>query len=430
MKAFKSIVLFLFLSICPLCISAQSSSMVIDDDCLVKFNGNYYRLTSHLDIPEGKFIQKYLSKLLFDEIDHDVKEAYDIFLKNWPREDADNKKAIRGSINISIVKEYELPGRFACYHVTAFWKGSARLDGLLPTPEVEKIKAQYFLLIGGIDKGIIVDTQNHRIAGVNQIFVPSVAVGLKNMFGIDMSLYAEDRCVQIYSSQNDGRIIFNETTEKNFTDYFKQLVGWGQQTNCDSPRFFRGEAGLLKYFRDNNYYLVSNEKAADTALISMIINEDGTHTQPKVVTSTKELSGDRLLELCEKMPKWMPAYQDGKPITKEAFFTIRFPSAVYDVVEQMPSYPGGMGALMQFLSSNIKYPEEAEENGIQGRVVCTFVVEKDGSITDVKVTKPVDPSLDREAVRVIALMPNWNPGMQFGEPVRVKYTLPVTFRLE
>jgi protein TonB len=103
---------------------------------------------------------------------------------------------------------------------------------------------------------------------------------------------------------------------------------------------------------------------------------------------------------------------------------------VFDVVEQMPSFPGGPSALMQYLSSNIKYPVVAEENGVQGRVVCTFVVEKDGSITDVRVVKSVDPSLDKEAVRVVKSMPKWIPGKQNGSAVRVKYTVPVTFRLQ
>jgi protein TonB len=103
---------------------------------------------------------------------------------------------------------------------------------------------------------------------------------------------------------------------------------------------------------------------------------------------------------------------------------------VFDVVEQMPSYPGGMGALMQYLSSHIKYPVIAEENGIQGRVICTFVVERDGSITDVRIAKSVDPSLDKEAMRVVSKMPRWIPGKQNGSAVRVKYTLPVTFRLQ
>jgi protein TonB len=103
---------------------------------------------------------------------------------------------------------------------------------------------------------------------------------------------------------------------------------------------------------------------------------------------------------------------------------------VFDVVEQMPAFPGGNGALMSYLSKNIKYPVVAEENGIQGRVIVTFVVEKDGSITDVRVAKSVDPSLDREAQRVVNSMPHWIPGKQNGSAVRVKYTVPVTFRLQ
>ena len=103
---------------------------------------------------------------------------------------------------------------------------------------------------------------------------------------------------------------------------------------------------------------------------------------------------------------------------------------VFDVVEQMPSFPGGQAALMSWLSSNIKYPVVAEENGVQGRVVCNFVVERDGSITDVKVVRGVDPSLDKEAIRVLKAMPHWIPGKQNGSAVRVKYTVPVTFKLQ
>jgi protein TonB len=102
---------------------------------------------------------------------------------------------------------------------------------------------------------------------------------------------------------------------------------------------------------------------------------------------------------------------------------------VFDVVEQMPSFPGGQGALMNYLNSNIKYPVIAEENGIQGRVVVQFVVGKDGSISNVHVVKSVDPSLDKEAVRVVKNMPRWIPGKQNGQSVTVRYTLPVTFRL-
>ena len=103
---------------------------------------------------------------------------------------------------------------------------------------------------------------------------------------------------------------------------------------------------------------------------------------------------------------------------------------VFDVVEQMPSFPGGPSALMAYLSSHVKYPAVAEENGIQGRVTVQFVVEKDGSVTDVKTMKSVDPSLDREAERVVRSMPKWIHGKQNGSAVRVKYFVPVVFRLQ
>ena len=103
---------------------------------------------------------------------------------------------------------------------------------------------------------------------------------------------------------------------------------------------------------------------------------------------------------------------------------------VFDVVEQQPQYPGGMGALNQWLGSNIKYTVMAAENGIEGRVVVQFVVERDGSVSGVHVVRGVDPSLDKEATRVVSAMPKWIPGKQNGSAVRVKYTVPVTFRLQ
>ncbi|HZJ80990.1 MAG TPA: energy transducer TonB [Dysgonamonadaceae bacterium] len=114
-----------------------------------------------------------------------------------------------------------------------------------------------------------------------------------------------------------------------------------------------------------------------------------------------------------------------KPVVEE-----EVEDEIFVVVEQQPEFPGGMSALMKFLGDNIKYPVIAQENGIQGRVITNFVVERDGSISDVQVVRGQDPSLDREAVRVIQTMPKWKPGQQRGKPVRVRFTLPVVFRLQ
>lgn len=102
---------------------------------------------------------------------------------------------------------------------------------------------------------------------------------------------------------------------------------------------------------------------------------------------------------------------------------------VYDVVEQMPSFPGGISGLSTYLNQNTRYPAVAQENCVQGRVVVSFVVGKDGHISDVTVLRSVDPSLDKEAIRVVRNMPRWTPGKQGGEPVRVRYNVPVSFRL-
>ena len=101
---------------------------------------------------------------------------------------------------------------------------------------------------------------------------------------------------------------------------------------------------------------------------------------------------------------------------------------VFEIVEQNPMFPGGNEALMKWLSKNLKYPASAQENGIQGRVLVQFVVNKDGSIVEPKVLRSVDPALDKEALRVVSTMPKWQPGKQRGKTVRVRFTLPVTFR--
>ena len=122
----------------------------------------------------------------------------------------------------------------------------------------------------------------------------------------------------------------------------------------------------------------------------------------------------------EVKPVEMPNGMKVKKAEKEAF----------DVVEQMPQFPGGPSALMQFLSQNVKYPAEAHKAGVEGRVIATFIVEKDGSISEARIARSVHPSLDAEALRVIGSMPNWMPGKHNGEAVRVKYTVPITFKLQ
>lgn len=146
-------------------------------------------------------------------------------------------------------------------------------------------------------------------------------------------------------------------------------------------------------------------------------NNDG-HTSPSQASSRPNKTtqnGQNKPEPVKSEPLYKP-----QPVNS---------NSVYDVVEQMPSFPGGISGLRTYLNQNIRYPAEAQENCVQGRVVVSFVVGKDGHISDVTVLRSVDPSLDKEAIRVVRNMPRWTPGKQGGEPVRVRYTIPVSFRL-
>lgn len=105
------------------------------------------------------------------------------------------------------------------------------------------------------------------------------------------------------------------------------------------------------------------------------------------------------------------------------------PEEVFMVVEEMPQFPGSEKALMEFIYQNVRYPERAKENSIQGRVIVKFAVMADGKVSRISVLKGVDPDIDNEAIRVISLLPEWKPGLQGGKPVNVWYNVPVTFTL-
>ena len=143
---------------------------------------------------------------------------------------------------------------------------------------------------------------------------------------------------------------------------------------------------------------------------------DGNLTIKMLTTNTLELDLDGETLLFKRVPE---ANQSDNGDTN-----------VYEEVDEMPGFPGGTNGLMQFIATNLKYPLVCEENGIQGKVVVEFIVEKDGSVSNVKVVKSVNPALDKEAMRIAKSMPKWTPGRLNGELVRVKYTMPVSFRLQ
>ncbi len=216
-----------------------------------------------------------------------------------------------------------------------------------------------------------------------------------------------------------------------------------------------GMSGLMQFLSKNIRYPVNAQKNGTQGRVTVqfVVNADGVDT---------ELDGEAV-RVISTMPNWKPGMQKGKAVRVKYTVPVMFrlsddgqkeeykPIAkidetvvvgygskqvpaeedpVFEVVENMPEFPGGMGGLMQYLSKNIKYPVEAQKAGIQGRVIMQVIIDKNGNVTNPKVTQPVDPLLDTEAIRVTASMPKWKPGTQRGMPVNVKYTFPIVFRLQ
>ena len=228
-----------------------------------------------------------------------------------------------------------------------------------------------------------------------------------------------------------------------------------------------GMSALMEYLSKNIKYPEAAMKKGTQgrATVQFVVEKDGSITNVKILRGIDPELDKEAIRVISAMPKWKPGMQKGKPVRVKYTVPVMFrlnddavpkedykpiekvdemvvvgyapkeespvnEDVVFEVVEEMPSFPGGDAALFKFLNENVKYPVIAQENGVQGRVICQFVVNRDGSIVDVEVVRSVDASLDKEAIRVIKSMPKWSPGQQRGKPVRVKFTVPVMFRLQ
>ncbi len=146
------------------------------------------------------------------------------------------------------------------------------------------------------------------------------------------------------------------------------------------------------------------------------IVDDEVEIEDELEIEDTEVTDDMIIDVA-------PVVQTSKEVEEED-------TQVFFIVEEMPEFPGGELALRQFIANSVKYPVIAQENGIQGRVYVTFVVDADGSISEPRIARGVDPSLDKEALRVVSMLPKWKPGKQRGKPVRVSYTVPINFQLQ
>lgn len=150
--------------------------------------------------------------------------------------------------------------------------------------------------------------------------------------------------------------------------------------------------------------------------------------QIQVVEDNVEVANVEIASVDDAFDKLQNTFTPPAPVQRSQE-EVAEDTQIFEFLEEMPEFPGGQAAMMKWLSENVKYPAIATENNIQGRVMVSFVVERDGSISNVKVVRGVDPSLDKEAVRLINDMPKWKPGMQTGKPVRARFNIPVTFKL-
>ena len=226
-----------------------------------------------------------------------------------------------------------------------------------------------------------------------------------------------------------------------------------------------GMSGLMQFLSKNIQYPINAQKnhTQGRVTVQFVVNKDGSISEPKIIRGVDPDLDGEAIRVISLMPKWKPGMQKGQPVRVRYTVPVMFrlsddgqkeeykpipkidetvvvgyaskqapaeEDPVFEVVENMPEFAGGMGGLMQYLSKNIKYPVEAQKAGIQGRVIMQVIIDKNGNVTNPKVTQPVDPLLDTEAIRVTASMPKWKPGTQRGMPVNVKYTFPIVFRLQ
>lgn len=232
-----------------------------------------------------------------------------------------------------------------------------------------------------------------------------------------------------------------------------------------------GMPGLMKYLGKNVKYPIEAHanNIEGRVVVHFIVNKDGSISNVGLTRSVDPLLDKEAIRVISSMPKWKPGMQRGKAIrvkyTVPVMFRLQGPKnaepyqavvgtakdgnleevvavakattpisrtegKVYEKVENMPEFPGGVQGLMQYISSNLKYPAAAQKAGIQGKVIVSMIVDKEGNITDPKIIKGITPLLDAEAIRIISDMPQWKPGTDKGEKVNVQYTIPLVFKLQ
>ena len=257
--------------------------------------------------------------------------------------------------------------------------------------------------------------------------------------------------VEPFTLDADNFRLSIQTTEDNPVQIIRNNNDSIYQIVDEMPQYPGGEAAMMKFVSENVKYPqeAKDKDIAGRVFVSFVVEKDGSVSTVKVMRGIGGGCDEEAVRVISGMPKWKPGIKDGKPVRVSYMMPLVFKLTegqpaksdasqsdmkpdqddVYQTVEEMPEFPGGIEGLMDYVSKNVKYPESAKEKNLQGRVMIKFVIEKDGSVSNVEVFRGWNNELDDEAVRVVKAMPKWKPGKQDGKVVRVSFMLPINFVL-
>lgn len=293
--------------------------------------------------------------------------------------------------------------------------------------------------------GILVDETGQPLIGASVVVKGGkerTITDRKGAFSLEVPANAILRCS--YQGRESQEVLAADMTNNTHLSLSSKSREMNEQVFTvveKMPSFPGGDAELLKYIATNIKYPKESQDNGEQGRVicSFIVGRDGSVNNPEVLRGVTPLLNEEAVRVINTMPRWNPGMQRGKAVAVKYTvpITFRLKSLVEEtkeetltVVDVMPQYPGGDRELLKFIAQSIKYPTDAQEAGVQGRVICSFVVDKKGNIVEPKIIRGIDPSLDAEALRVIGMMPRWTPGRQDGKAVRVLYTVPITFRLQ
>ena len=293
--------------------------------------------------------------------------------------------------------------------------------------------------------GILVDETGQPLIGASVVVKggkEGTITDRKGAFSLEVPANAILRCS--YQGRESQEVLAADMTNNTHLSLSSKSREMNEQVFTvveKMPSFPGGDAELLKYIATNIKYPKESQDNGEQGRVicSFIVGRDGSVNNPEVLRGVTPLLNEEAVRVINTMPRWNPGMQRGKAVAVKYTvpITFRLKSPVEEmkeetltVVDVMPQYPGGDRELLKFIAQSIKYPTDAQEAGVQGRVICSFVVDKKGNIVEPKIIRGIDPSLDAEALRVIGMMPRWTPGRQDGKAVRVLYTVPITFRLQ